>query len=470
MIKMKVPIMLDSYYLKSFDKSATSNNSLSQQVYDYILQGILNNEIQLGAKIPSSRNLAVLFGVSRNTILSALEILISEGLATTSIGSGTYITNELTQIQNDNTLSPSIIETGNNLFRTRSHTGHFALGLPDIQYFPQAKWAKAMKSGITSALYYSNKSGHLEFKKQVVDYVKHFRGISCTVENIVPLSSAQAGFDLALKTLLKDKSTVLLEDPCYRAIATAIEYNKHSCVFTHAENNTYSNAPMANMAYLAPSHQAPLGHTTSTKKKLSAIQWAKKNKAWILEDDIDSEFPSTQILPPTLYSMSPENIVYIGSFSKVLSPSVKVAFLIAPASIAKNLNQISGITGQEPSVFMQSAIAETLKDKSLAMHIRKMKNIYSERRLQIKQSIKQHMPFAHIDENNHSGLQIVIHLPETITDYVLIDTLRKKGFSCKALSEYCYKRTMNGLHLGFGNTDVKNIDNLIEKISKSCII
>jgi len=450
-------------YLLIFKAQKNKNINLSNQVYIHILNGILKNKIKLGEKLPPSRQLASIFCVSRNTILNAIDILNSENLLKTYIGSGTYITDTLPDIYKQNFSFKNITNT-EILMRTRQHNGLLATGITDKSLFPSQKFIRAMKNGITDSININNKTGHIKFKQSIVNYINTIRGIECTTNNIVPITSAQAGFNLIFNTILDKNSNILLEDPCYQDIRTLIKLNNHNEKFI---SNIY-NFKNINAVYLTPSNQYDTDDIMRMSQRLEIINKTLKYKSWILEDDIGCEICFEKVFPPSFYSIS-ENVIYIGSFSKVISPSIKIAYIIAPEKITKKLNSYNGIMGTEPSAFIQSTISQMIDDKSLYVHIRHMKKIYKERIIQIKKSISKHMPFASFNKDKNNGLEISVNLPSYMNDKKITQEIYKTGFSCKRLSKNSIHKNINGLSIGFGNTNVKEIDNLIEKVSKVCL-
>ncbi len=462
------------YYYSQFCRSSPPTGQsapLFQHLYVYIKQGILNGTLSHTSKIPPTRELAQHLGVSRNTVLTVMSMLKSEGLITTTIGGGTFVQYPLSP-HHTNPPPPVLSEWASQIkSRTRHHTGICALGVPDSQSFPINAIKKAFGESFYTALSHSNRTGHTNFIEQIMAFVHTTHGIIADADMIIPIPSTQSGYDVILKTLFDKWHTILLDCPCYMDITTLIK-SMGIRIIPHIispENPPdYTTAPTADATFITPAHQYPLGYTMSPPTRLGLVQWATQNNAWIIEDSTDSIHTPTQTTP--LFSMCPEHTLFIGSFSKILSPSIKVAFIIAPRTIAKKIRTTAHICGQEPSVFMQATLAHMLQSGRLYRHITQTQKLYKHRLNHLKQTVPQILPIAHIPDTVQSGLQTPLILPPTIIDTTVSHALYQDGYGIKPLSSYCHTLPIHthphicGLHLGFGNTDTNTLSKTLQHI------
>ena len=453
------------YYYSQFTPKIRLKSPLFQQLYMYIKQGIVSQKLPHSSRIPPTRTLAVTWGISRNTVITALDMLKSEGLITSIVGGGVFVHYPITPVKNP----PSSLSQWANMVKSRSrhHTGICSLGVTDTDSFPTTALKKSFASKAYSAIHHSNRKGNTNFIDAICAYVLNIHGINANAHTVIPIASTQAGLDIIFKTLFDKHQHILLDCPCYTDIISLLKsvgIGITPRVLSDC-NMAYDTAPQANATYITPAHQYPVGCTMAHADRISLVQWAIKNHAWIIEDSTD--WVHTPTSPTSVYSMCPEQTVFIGSFSKILAPSIKVAYIIAPQNIAHKIRTTAHICGHETSTFMQVTIADMLQSGALYRHINRTQKIYKHRLQYIKNIVPDILPMATVPHFVQGGLQTPILLPHDIPDTTIAQHLYTDGYGIKALSTYCHTTPhINGLHMGFGNADTDIITQSLQHIAK----
>ena len=314
----------------------TGEGPLSRQLYTAIRSAILEGRLGAGERMPASRVLAADLGVSRNTALAAIDQLVSEGYLETRRGSGCYVTQDLPDARpahapaRSNPASPAALRLsrrGSGLAATPRSAGAsrgqwypcFTPGVPDHSDFPFPLWARllarAWRHPPRDLVQGGDPAGHPDLRKAVADYLRQARGVRCDAEHILILSGIRQAVDLTCRLLLDPGDAVWLENPCHTGVRAAIAAAAVKIADVPVDGDGImvsrgiAKAPKARLACVAPSHQYPLGVVLSLQRRLQLLAWAREAKAWILEDDYDSEFRYQGRPLATLQSLDAEGRV-----------------------------------------------------------------------------------------------------------------------------------------------------------------
>ncbi|MEM8735089.1 MAG: PLP-dependent aminotransferase family protein, partial [Planctomycetota bacterium] len=340
---------------------------LFQQLYEAVREAILRGELEPAARIPSSRDLMDQLGVSRTTVVTAMDRLIAEGYLQSIRGSGTFVSCELpndspfkTQTAKSQqsvkpatkedprefkpnqvsryggglaSIDPAVLATG--------APEPFCPGEPALDSFPIEVWSKIVRSIWKKVnafdLSYGEPGGQYLLKKTVADYLQSQRGVRCETRQVMIVNGTQQAVELVSRVLINPKDKVLFENPGYASAREAFE-KQDACI---APMNVDQNgavveegirrAPKAKLAYVTPSHQYPIGVTMPIERRLELLAWAAKSESWILEDDYDSEYRYGQTPIPSLQGLDAcDRTLYVGSFSKVIFPALGLGYIIVP--------------------------------------------------------------------------------------------------------------------------------------------
>lgn len=367
---------------------------LIRQVYEQIRMRILDGELVAGESLPPTRELASHLGISRNVVIEAYEQLLVEGFIEARQGSGTYVAEGayLHQQNKRKHLSfsdPQQIKEQQDLIDFRS-------GLPALNMFPRNTWGKISKEVCTdtsnSVFGYGDPEGRIELRHILSRYLKRTRGVDCHPDQLVITSGATQAFSLIANLLLSPGDEVMIEDP--------ITYEIQK-IFTSPGATLYPipvdeqgmktefipQNKKPSFIFVTPSHQFPLGGTLPIQRRIQLIQFARKADCFIVEDDYDSEFRYQGAPISSLQGLAPDRVIYVGTFSKILSPALRLGYLILPPSLIQQCKDAKWFTDLHAPSLEQLTIARFIEERHLERHIRKMKKIYKERRDQVKQSL-----------------------------------------------------------------------------------
>ncbi len=366
----------------------TKKRTYTRQIYREIREKILSGELTAGEKLPSSRELCEQLRVARNTVLTAYEMLAAEGAVNSVAGSGFYVGGgvhitppqvPITQRQTAS-LSALVIPEG---------TVNFDSGLPALDLFPREKWNRTVSHAFldapVSALGYDDPQGRLELRSVLCAYLKKTRGISCTPEQVLITAGAKQGLTLAAKCLLSADSQVWMENPSNANVQQIFSYHtRHIVPFdVDAQGIRPEDFPQEGtpaLIFVTPSHQFPLGGILPIRRRIALVEFARKSGAYLLEDDYDSEFGYDAPPAASLFELDSRRVLYVGTFSKVLFPSIRLGYLVAPANLVPRLRELKRLADHHANSVYQLALLRFLESGELERQIRRMKRVYRKRR------------------------------------------------------------------------------------------
>jgi len=383
-----------------------SRQALQQQIYAGIRQAILEGVLAPGVRVPSSRSLAEDLDVSRTTTLLALEQLLAEGYLTARRGAGTFVAEELPDDLALRSSSPhpargakhpplsrrgeAIVAAPQGAVRLAGPPRPFRVGTPGVDLFPVRIWSRLVNrrlGSVTAAqLDYGDPAGLRALREAIAEHVQAARGTQCGADQILVVAGAQQGLDLICRLLLDPDDRVWMEEPGYPGARSALlaAGARILPVPVDAEGLDVEagvrRAGDARLAYVTPSHQYPLGAQMSLPRRLALLQWASAARAWILEDDYDSEFRYGTRPIPCLHGLDSDGrVIYVGSFSKTLFPALRLGFLIVPPDLQDRLVAARGAADQHPPALDQAVLADFIGEGHFARHLRRMRAAYRER-------------------------------------------------------------------------------------------
>jgi GntR family transcriptional regulator/MocR family aminotransferase len=381
---------------------------LYRQLYERIRQAILSGNLGPGSKLPSTRALAQQLGTARNTVLNAFEQLLAEGYLTGRLGSGTYVSQFLPDHLPHTTATPSrgsetdrpapapsfrgaaLTEIPTCLSHRQEVVCAFRHGLPAVDEFPFDLWARLTariwRSKPRGLLNYGEPAGYRPLREAIAAYLGTSRGVKCHPDQVIVVSGSQQALDLAARVLLDAGDGVWIEDPGYigaRGAFLAAGVQLHP-VPVDSEGFRLPSIPdskaRVRMVYVTPAHQYPLGMTMSMARRLALLEWAKQANGWILEDDYDSEYRYSGRPLAALQGIDPNGrVIYVGTFSKVLFPSLRIGYLVVPGTLVNAFVCARILTDGHTSTLSQAVVAEFLEAGHFARHVRKMRLHYADR-------------------------------------------------------------------------------------------
>ncbi|HET6596798.1 MAG TPA: PLP-dependent aminotransferase family protein [Anaerolineales bacterium] len=468
------------------------DSPLHRQLYTHLQTAILRGDLKPGTRLPSTRALATQLNISRNTVLNAYQQLIAEGYLDGRVGRGTFVA----QILPDHLLTApqprDLVETLSaepdkprfseqarlQLSVPRMPLGPpdgtsvsarpFRFGVPALRSFPYKLWSRLLihkaRHLPASAFPYQHAAGYSPLREAIAAHAMVSRGVHCTAEQIIVMSGAQGGLDLAARVLINAGDPVWMEDPGYLKARGAFLGSGANIIPVPVDQEGLvveagvARAPGARLAYLTPSHQFPLGVTLSLARRLALLDWAKRADAYILEDDYDSEYHYTRRPLPALQGLDHDGrVIYIGTFSKVLFPALRIGYLILPPPLVEAFRTVRNLIDTHPPMLEQAVLADFIVEGHFTRHLRKMRSLYAERRAAILEAAHKINLEIHPPE---AGMHCVGWLPQGMDAFALVREAANRGVDIVPVSHFSIEPlARDGILLGYSEYSVEQIQN-----------
>lgn len=445
-----------------------------RQIYSQLRSRILSGVLRASEKLPAHRMLADQLKVSRATVVNAYEQLQSEGFIISSVGSGSIVaaipevSRKPLKKAGSDAISISkrigeIVDPNSTSLLTETKPVPFRLGTPDFVGFPHAIWRRLLGRYLNQLppqlLMYSNTAGYQPLRKALADYLRRVRGVNCDADQIVITSGAQQAIYLAALLTSEPGDTVWVENPGYRVGRSAFKLsglNIQPVTLDSAGLNVQcgrKNPIRPRLMYVTPSHQYPLGITMSIERRLELLEHAEQNDAVIIEDDYVSEFRYEGAPIPSLQGLDERGrVIYIGTFSKVFFPALRIGFAVLPKSLVPAFVYIRSIQGVHSSTIEHAALASFLSEGHFDRHLHRMRIVYKKRRDVLRNALDSELPKGWAVTAGDAGLHLVLRAPGHIDDKSLVKKLAARGIEATALSRGWIgqlKDAPKGLMLGF---------------------
>ncbi len=372
-------------------------------LYQEIRTAILEGRLKRGVRLPATRKLAQQYDVSRGTVVSAFHQLQAEGYLEGRVGAGTYVK---THLPEDflNASHPPSTPSGPQRNPRLSRFAHRLIPAPNanvpplrafrpepaLAEFPIELWtqiaARCMRRATRKLLADSDSRGYQPLREAIADYLGSARGVICTADQVVIMSGIQHGLDLTIRLLLDPGDHVCVEDPCHPIVAAMFKVLPAKIIAVPVDDNGLDVAAAERacrrprLIYVTPAHQFPLGTTMNVNRRLALIDWAQRTGSWIFEDDYDSEYRYSGRPIPALQGFDRgRSVIFSGSFSKVLLPSLRLGYLVVPPELVDKFAAARFITDRHSSALEQATMCEFLTEGHFGRHIRRMRGLYASR-------------------------------------------------------------------------------------------
>ncbi len=489
-----MPKEIEEIPLVSLKINFDSEVPLYKQLYNTFRQSILNGKFSPGQKLPGTRTLAAELNVSRNTVALAFDQLLIEGYIKGKTGSGTFVNEipdnflNLKENNHGNKSKTKFPTKLNNQLNTseiiqRNTVSEeilpFQNGVPSLNDFPIKTWLKLNNQIVQTFsnihLGYGDAAGYKPLREEIASYLRTYRAVNCTAEQIIIVNGSQQGLDLIGRVLLEPGTNIWLEDPGYfgaRASMLFADSKIFPCPLDEEGldiNYSSKKYPAPKLIYTTPSHQFPLGITTSAARRIELLQYASKNNCWIIEDDYDSEFRYFGDPLPSLQGMDKNNcVLYLGTFSKVLFPALRLGYLVLPSSEMVDIFvSAKSMMDRQCPVFEQMIVAEFIKQGYFTRHIRKMRMLYKSRQEFLINEIEKELNGILKINPSPAGMQIIGWLPKDINDKKVVEAAKKSRLVINPLSSYSIKFFKDpGLIIGYTAFNEKEIKSGIKKLKQ----
>lgn len=436
---------------------------LAQQLYEQLRHAISAGRLLPGDQLTPSRQLAGELGVSRHTVTTAYGRLVAEGYAEGHAGGGSVVAPiSVTPPRAAGTvaaLRPGRRFTGwAPIFEIPSPRYRFDLrpGLPDPGLFPAALWRRRVAAALASdPVEYGDPAGEITLRRAIAAWIARSRSVRAGQDTIVITSGAQHAIDLIARILIEPGDTVAVEDPGYLPVARLFGALGASVAGVPVDDQGLVVdllPPSARIVYVTPSHQFPLGMTMSMPRRAALLRWAQQHGAAVIEDDYGTEFRYVdRPLEPLQALDTSGRVVYVGSFSKSLSPAIRLGFAVVPPSLAQPIAALRQLIDWHPPTAMQTAMASFIDDGLLDKHIRRSQRVYAERRLLLTQALSGPLASHLTARTANAGLHITAVLRDGLHEDAILPTATKHGIDMEGLRHFHHASPpRQGLVLGFG--------------------
>lgn len=457
--------------LRAIDPAGHVGRQLAQGLRDAVSRG----ELKPGDRLPSTRTLARSLGLARGTVVEAFEQLIAEGYLEAKVGAGTRVIPALKdEARTASALpvarrkvadNPMPAAAGRLSAIARTLTPQpslpFAVAVPASGIAPDDTWRRlgnrVRASGRAAPSSYADPYGVAELRSAIADHVRRARAVDCTPDNVIVTSGTQQGLYMAGRVLLSRGDKVWIEDPAYPGLTAVLDDlgmdihrlpvdGQGLCV-----DRGVTGCPEASAVFVTPSHQYPLGMPLSMARRRALVAWAERSNGWIVEDDYDSELRYAGHPFPAMQGLSPSRVVYLGTFSKVLFPSLRLGYVIAPSRLVDAFAGAKAILDRHSPTADQHVLAAYMREGYLEAHVRRIRGLYAERRAVLLAALRTALPDGCTIQPSDQGMHILIWLPNTANDVMIAARALSAGLAVRPISPmYGKSPGRPALMLGFG--------------------
>jgi GntR family transcriptional regulator/MocR family aminotransferase len=446
---------------------------LSTQIYQQLKELLLDGVLSAGDRLPSTRTMAAELGVARATIVETFERLIAEGLLESHVGAGTHVSHVLNfrvppadaplnipPVASSKLAKAMAMATQFGMRLVHKHRP-FTTGMPAFDVFPIAQWVrlsgKHWRNSRNQMLGYPEPHGYPPLREAIATHLRVNRGIACDPQQIFIVSGAQYAFQLIAEMLIDVGDTVWFENPghigarnCLMLAGAKVAAIPVDEAGLQVERGL-ELAPSFKLAFVTPSHQQPLGVKMSLERRFALLKAAEASEAWIMEDDWVGDFCVTDKPLPTLKELdSGERVIYVGSFSKSLFPSLRLGFILAPTPLVPFFH--TSLEAFSPGVptHLQAIVAEFISEGHFATHVRRMRKLYAERYDALVGAVRTHLsPWLEVAPTR-TGLHTVAYPKCDLDLDTLCGAAAHKGITLTPISRFCIEPVIQrGIVMGF---------------------
>ena len=471
-----------------------SAHSRHRQLYEGIRDAILAGRLVSGTRLPSTRTLAHDVGCSRNTVMTAFEQLAAEGYLESRVGAGTTVAGPAPDIALRVAARPAgvrpvapgrrgLARRGRLLLRAPVHhraaspARPFRVGVPALDDTSRnawtrlvARWTRGMPRQLVE---YGDPAGFRPLREAIATYLGEARGVRCTADQVIVVSGSQQGIDLAARVLLDPGDEVWMEDPGYPSARAALAVGgmRVRAIPVDSEGIDVeigaARAPHARLAYVTPSHQFPLGVTMSLTRRVALLEWARRTGAWILEDDHNSEYRYASRPLAALQGLDPTGcVLYLGTFSKVLFPALRLGYVVAPAHLVDAFVAARALTDRHSPSATQAVLADFIGEGHFTRHVRRHRALYARRQAALVAAAGRLEGRLDVGASD-AGMHMIGWLPEGTDDRAIALAAAARGVDVSPLSAYrVHARGRGGLLLGYAGYSERAIREGVDRLER----
>lgn len=473
----------------------TSTKPLYKQLTENIRQGVLAGIFKPNQKLPSSRSLAKSLNISRSTVTQSYEQLESEGYLETRCGSGTYVCDRIPdEWLNSKPIEPITKETTSNYSLSNfaqnlasidrlsvsepDYEISFRYGNPAIAYFPIQEWRKLITRHCQNSPkllnYFPDAAGYFPLRQEIANYLGRSRAVNCTPEQVIIVNGSQQALNLIARLLINPGDWTAIEEPGYLGARHCFT-SQFAKIQSIAVNSTGLDVKALSdreqnfkLVCVTPSHQFPTGVTMSLSQRIALLQWAKKTNTLIIEDDYDSEYRYESQPIPALQGMDRGDLViYIGTFSKILFPSLRIGYLVAPHNLIPIIRKAKWLCDRFCPILEQYALTDWIRLGHFERHIRRMRQLYNLRRQALIVAFDKYFGDRVTVLGENAGIHLMAKIQTNSSDETVIKKAAAVGIGLiSAKNYYLQPKNQGEFIFGYGQLEELEIDRGISKLAE----
>ncbi|MEO1592389.1 MAG: PLP-dependent aminotransferase family protein [Cyanobacteria bacterium J06632_22] len=464
---------------------------LHQQVYGQLRQAILTGRLQANQRLPATRSLAQSLGVSRTTVIQGYDQLISEGYLETRVGAGTYVCSELPelalQVELPDMAAPKWKDIRLSTYAERVQQIpqrrvaprleiDFRYGTPALDLFPMGLWRQLLARQVASTDvlgYAPSAMGDESLRGAIATHIRQARGVRCQPAQILITGGSQQALDLIARLVLHVGDRMAFEEPGYAGARQIFTASGAEIIPIPIDGDGIDldrvKASHPRLVYVTPSHQFPTGTLLSLPRRLALLQWAADNSAMIIEDDYDSEYRYGGRPIPALQGLDGgSRVFYIGTFSKVMFPGLRMGYLVVPKPLITVFKTAKWLADRQPPALDQRALCEFIEAGHLERHLRKMRICYARRRQALVDALNQQFGQAVQVLGDQAGLHIMVRWTTQLSDDELVAKAAAHGVGIySARRQYLSPERTGEFVFGYAELDERSIKEGIRRIAEA---
>jgi GntR family transcriptional regulator/MocR family aminotransferase len=458
-------------------------------LYGALRAAILQGQLRPGARLPSTRELAAQYGLSRGTVVAAFAQLASEGYLDGTRGSGTYVAatlpDDLQRVAapvGASAVPPPVRRlssygrtvSGFRMFGTPPRA--FRPNTPALDQFPTALWAqiagRLLRRASTKLLLGCDPRGYPPLRAAIADYLATSRGVGCHPDQVIVVSGVQEALDVVVRLVVEPGDTVAMEEPGYAGARRLFEVAGARVIDAHVDDDGLQlprSRGRVRLIYTTPAHQCPLGVALSLPRRLALLAWARRTGALVFEDDYDSEFRYAGRPLPALQGLDRGGqVVFASSFSKALFPSLRLGYLVVPADLVDRFSAARSLTSRHPPILEQMIACEFIAEGHFGRHLRRMRQLYAERLAVLIDSAQRQLAGLLEISPIEAGLHTLGWLGRGITGEAAAAAAAARGVDVVPLARF-YRGAppRDGLQLGFAPVGPRDIRRGVDELARA---
>lgn len=475
----------------------TSPSPLYMQLYEGLRSAMLSGRLRPGQRLPSTRAFASDLGISRNTVSQCYAELEAEGYLSGRHGSGTFVSTELpreeqqdvqpfagagTALRDRPLARPRARWVRPPVPAARAEAGtrivfDFDPGQGAWDAFPREAWrrllARRWRAGWREAMDYGDPGGYRPLREQVASYLARARAVRCAADQVIIVNGTQQALDLLSRTLLEPGDLVAVEDPGYLPARQVFESYSAKLLPLSVDRDGVVAGQLsgsgARIAVVTPSHQFPTGATLSLSRRLSLLSWARSEGALIIEDDYDSGFRYEGRPLPSLQGLDDSaSVAYLGSFSKVLFPSLRVGYAVLPPDLVDPFKAAKDLTDRQTPILEQQVLASFLGEGHFERHLRRMRQLYGSRRRALVEALHSRLGGVCQVLGSEAGMHLMVAIDVGLTE---VDAVRRAAWAGVAVYPaspyYAGESPFPGLLLGYAAMPEDQIRDGVRRLAQA---